>query len=274
MHNRRVVVPFVFMIISAVPLAARPAMAQQVSTTDDWCRDQNWGRDREGVCEVREFTVLAGAGTLSVDAAPNGGISVEGSQRGDILVRARVVATADSAERARDIASAVRIDAAPDKVQADGPERLGDHEGWHVSYRIAVPTHTSVSVRSTNGGISISALEGRIEFKTVNGGVKLAGLAGEVTGRTSNGGIEVDLDGNTWRGSGIDVETSNGGVRLRIPEQYSARLEAGTGNGSLNIDFPITVQGRINREIAADLGAGGPVIRVRTGNGGIKITRR
>jgi DUF4097 and DUF4098 domain-containing protein YvlB len=79
---------------------------------------------------------------------------------------------------------------------------------------------------------------------------------------------------STWQGEGLDVETSNGGVKLRIPEQYSARLEAGTINGGISVDFPITMQGRIDREIVATIGAGGPVIRVRTNNGGVKVMKK
>ena len=251
-----------------------PLSAQQLAQSQDWCRDQRWGNDRYGACEVRQYTLMSGAGTLSIDAAPNGGIQVTGEARRDVLIEARVAATADSEARAREILASVRIDAVSDKVSADGPSGLGRREGWHVSYRASVPTHTSLSLRSTNGGITISDVEGRIEARTVNGGVKFTNLAGEVTGRTSNGGVEVDLNGATWVGAGLDVETSNGGVRLRIPEQYSARLEAGTVNGGFEIDFPLTVQGRIDREVAANLGAGGPLIRVRTNNGGLKVTKK
>ena len=77
--------------------------------------------------------------------------------------------------------------------------------------------------------------------------MKLTDVGGAVHGRTTNGGVDVDLDGATWQGEGLDVETSNGGVRLRIPEQYSARLEAGTVNGGISVDMPITLQGRIDR---------------------------
>ena len=163
-----------------------PLSAQQLAQSQDWCRDQRWGNDRYGACEVRQYT-LSGAGTLSIDAAPNGGIQVTGGARGDVLIEARVVATADSETRAREILAGVRVDAASDKVSADGPSGLGRREGWHVSYRASVPTHTSLSLRSTNGGITISDVEGRIEARTVNGGVKFTNLAGEVTGRTSNG---------------------------------------------------------------------------------------
>jgi hypothetical protein len=264
------------MVLLAVVVSmgwATSLVAQQ-GAADDWCRQERWGRDREGVCEVRQHTLLAGAGPVSVDASPNGGIEVRGGPRGDVLVEAKVVATAETQQRAREIAAAVRIDAVLDKVSADGPRGLDRRESWHVSYRLAVPSQMSLVLRSSNGGISVSDVEGRIEFRTVNGGVKLSGLAGEVTGRTSNGGVDVDLNGATWVGAGLDVETSNGGVRLRIPAQYSARLEAGTVNGGFEIDFPLTVQGRVDREVSANIGAGGPLIRVRTNNGGVKVTKK
>jgi len=251
-----------------------PLQAQQLAQSQDWCREQRWNNDRYGVCEVRQYTLMAGAGALSIDAAPNGGIQVTGGPRSDVFIEARVVATADNEARAKEIASGVRIDAVSDKVTADGPSGLGRHESWHVSYRVAVPTQTSLQLKSSNGGISVADVEGRIEARTVNGGVKFTNLAGEVMGRTSNGGVEVDLNGSTWVGAGLDVETSNGGVRIRIPEQYSARLEAGTLNGGFDIDFPLTVQGRVDREIAANIGAGGPLIRVRTHNGGLKVSKK
>jgi hypothetical protein len=251
--------------------AAAPAAAQVA--TDEWCRGERWGNDRQGVCEVRQYTVPA-SGVLTVDAEPNGGIQVEGAARGDVLVLARVVAQAESQERAKQIADAVSVSAAPDKVAAAGPSGLGRRESWSVSYRVSVPSVSALDLRTTNGGISIRDVDGQIEFKTVNGGVKLTNLAGDVKGRTSNGGVDVDLEGPSWRGGGLDVQTNNGGVHLRIPEQYSAHLETGTVNGGFNIDFPLTVQGRIDRQVSADIGAGGPPIRVRTHNGGVKVSKK
>ena len=60
---------------------------------------------------------------------------------------------------------------------------------------------------------------------------------------------------------------------MAVPENYSAHLEAGTVNGDLSIDFPVTVQGRITRELEVNLGAGGPTVRAMTTNGGVKIKR-
>lgn len=266
--------PILFAVtLAAAPLPLAAQANQSGQSNDEWCYSERSGSDRPSVCEVRQFTVTA-AGTMTVDAEPNGGISVEGGARNDILVRAKIVAQAETQERARQIASGVNVAATADKVTANGPGGLGRRESWSVSYRLAVPTISSLSLRTTNGGITIKDVDGEIDFRTVNGGVKLSNLAGNVKGRTSNGGVDVELDGPGWKGEGLNVETSNGGVHLRIPEQYSAHLETSTINGGLNIDFPLTVQGRVDREINANLGAGGAPIRVRTNNGGVKVSRK
>jgi DUF4097 and DUF4098 domain-containing protein YvlB len=282
MMTKRLISALFLMAVAATSLSAQGTTRdrqrdtrdrQQFNASDDWCRSERWGNDRETYCEVRPATVTA-AGTLSVDAQPNGGIEVEGSPRNDVQISAKVTASAETMQRARQIADSVRINANASNVSADGPTGLGRREGWSVSYRLSVPVISSLALRTTNGGISIRDVDGEIEFKTVNGGVRLSNLAGDVKGRTSNGGVDVDLDGPSWKGGGLDVETSNGGVHLRIPEQYSAHLETGTVNGGFNIDFPITVRGRIDREISADLGAGGAPIRVRTHNGGVKVSKK
>lgn len=83
----------------------------------------------------------------------------------------------------------------------------------------------------------------------------------------------IELVGTRWDGEELDVKTTNGGTVLSVPENYSAHLETGTVNGHLSIDFPITVQGRISREVAVNLGGGGATVRAMTTNGGVKIKR-
>ena len=264
-------------VVIAVLVVAAPVGAQRRASNSspaEWCAEQSWDGDRKGFCEVREYTVPASGSVVTVDGAPNGGIAVEGSARGDIFIRARVVATADTEEEARSIASRVQVVATAVRVDSDGPRNLGGRQSWNVSYRLSVPTHTPLNLTTTNGGITVDAVDSRVELKTTNGGVKLSRMAGDVEGRTTNGGIDVDLDGATWNGAGLDLQTTNGGVRLSIPEQYNAHLETGTRNGNIRIDFPVTFQGTLGRTFSTDLGSGGPTLRVRTSNGGVKVTKK
>ena len=73
---------------------------------------------------------------------------------------------------------------------------------------------------------------------------------------------------------GLDVETHNGGIRLNLPQRYSAELETATTNGRVSIDFPVTVQGRLERELRTTLGSGGVKIRAVTTNGGVTVRQR
>src|SRR5947199_409428 len=87
---------------------------------------------------------------------------------------------------------------------------------------------------------------------------------GDLRGETTNGGVTIDLRGDHWDGAGLDVETHNGGIRMTMPANYSAQLETGTTNGRINIDFPITAQGSLGRQLTTILGAGGARIRAIT----------
>jgi hypothetical protein len=42
----------------------------------------------------------------------------------------------------------------------------------------------------------------------------------------------------------------------------------------MRLDFPITVQGLIDKHIHTQLGSGGPLVRVITTNGGVRISER
>jgi hypothetical protein len=244
---------------------------------DDPCRD-NDRRDNDDYyrhCEVREQRLPAGP--LTVDAGRNGGIRVDGWDGNDILVRAIVQVSGRDEAGAKQLASGVEVRAGGGHVSATGPERGNNgREWWSVSYRISVPRRTDLDLRANNGGITIDAVAGTIRFETSNGGVRLADLGGAVTGRTSNGGLRVLLGGSQWDGEGLDVETSNGGVTLSIPEPYNAQLETRTVNGGFRFDYPLTLTGELSprRGIFTAIGAGGPPVRVRTTNGGLRIERR
>ena len=267
---RRSVLSFVLIASSAVPAFAQSRDAQR--WLDD-CRNGRWGRDRdrERFCDVREQTIPARS-QLRVDGRENGGIEIIGADRNDILVISKIQAQAESENEAKELASGIRIETGDD-IRADGPSTRW-RSSWSVSYEIHVPRKISLDLTANNGGIAIENVDGRLEFETNNGGISLTGVSGNVRGTTSNGGVDVVLTGDRWSGEGLDVRTTNGGVELAIPTNYSAQLETGTVNGGMDIGFPITVRGRIDRRLTTQLGSGGPVVRVTTTNGGVSLRRR
>lgn len=263
-------------VAEAAQAAQNPASQSTANQSDDeWCRDtqRNQSDDdrRETFCEVRRFTLASGPVTANTS---NGSIRVTGERRSDVLVRAQVVTYGRTAERARELARAITINQSG-TLRADGP-RSENREGWHVAFRIQAPQATDLDLTSSNGSLAITDVRGRLKLRTSNGSVNLVNAAGDVAADTSNGSVNVTLAGTKWDGEGLDVSTSNGSVRLTMPDNYNARLVAGTSNGSINVGFPITVSGNIGgrrHDIDTTIGSGGPALRLRTSNGSIRVQR-
>jgi hypothetical protein len=223
-------------------------------------------------CEIREQSAAA-VGVLNVDAGRNGGATVKGWSRNEVLVRTRVEGWADSDANARVMSSQVYVDASGGHVQAHGPESA-NNAGWSVSFEIFVPQATSLTVKTVNGGINVSDIRGSLRFDATNGGINLKRLAGDVNGSTVNGGVNLELTGKTWDGGQVQVTTLNGGVNITVPETYSAHFHTETRNGALRSEFPVNVTGDIrsgNRDFS--IGAGGPLIHVTTTNGGVNLKK-
>lgn len=243
--------------------------ANQLSCDND---HDSYGDARVRYCEIRERTVPAAA-RLDVNAEPNGGIRVHGADRGDVRVLARVEAWAETDAEAKALASEVKLELGDGRIRADGPS-TARRRNWSVSFELWVPRRSTLALQTLNGGIAVDDVDGKIDARSTNGGISLDDVAGDVRGEAVNGGVHARMDGDRWRGAGLDLSTTNGGVVLEIPRGYSARLEAGTTNGGIRIDFPITVQGRLGHHVTTQLGSGGALIRAVTTNGGVTIRER
>jgi hypothetical protein len=261
------------MLIAALLAVASISVLAQKKEGTLTCRENGWYNDKlEGNCEIREQTLAMSGAPIAIDGRQNGGISVKGWDQGQVLVRARVQTGAPTAAEAADLARQIRIETSGAKIFASGPENRRNYN-WDVSYEVFVPRRADLSLETMNGGISISGVNGKIEFTAMNGGVVLRKVGGAVRGSTTNGGLVVELSGDRWDGEMLDVKTMNGGVVLSVPENYSAKLETGTVNGSIDVDFPVTVQGKINKQLAVNLGSGGPTVKAVTTNGGVRVKR-
>ena len=243
--------------------ACKTLPAANNCTADHW----NWN-NQPTVAESREEHLPAVADTI-IDPGRNGGIRIHGWNNHDVLVVACIHASAATEEGARSLLKQVKIVRSPGDLEPEGPNGM-DIQHWDVSYEIWMPNKSNIKAHGINGGISIESLEGEIHFKTENGGVHLIDVAGDVDGSTQNGGLTIELKGSSWRGAGLRAETQNGGVTIRVPEGYSAQVEASTVNGGMHVDFPVQLSGKT---LSFNLGSGGAPIRTRTTNGGVHISK-
>src|ERR1041385_20620 len=261
------------LIATLVTFTGVAAFAQKDKDRSLTCRDDNWYNDRlVSNCEIREQTLAPSGGPIAVDGRQNGGVSGKGWDQNQVLVRARVQTGAPTAAEAQALGQQIRIETSGAKIFASGPEGRRDYN-WNVSYEVFVPRRADLSVETQNGGIAIADVNGRIDFTALNGGVVLKRVGGAVHGSTTNGGLVIELSGDRWEGESLDVSTTNGGVMMSVPENYSAHLETGTVNGGISVDFPVNVQGRLTKQVAFDLGSGGPLVKAMTTNGGVHLKR-
>ena len=258
----------------SVCTAGIPLLAQLQDNSEKQMTCQNGGNDGENArhCEIREQAVPA-IGRLSVDSGQNGGATVKGWLRSDVLVRARIEGSGDTEAAAANMASQVSIDSSGGQVRAIGPESA-NNSWWSVSYEIFVPQNTDLTLKTHNGGITISDVRGQIRFEGNNGGVHLKRVAGDVAGATVNGGVQVELAGAMWDGRQLEVSTRNGGVTVAMPSYYSAHIQAETQSGGVQSDFPVMLEGNVRpRRLDFNVGSGGPLIHITTTNGHVSLKR-
>jgi DUF4097 and DUF4098 domain-containing protein YvlB len=125
--------------------------------------------------------------------------------------------------------------------------------GDRVQYEIRIPTQTRVSVETSGGGITISAIEGTVRADTSGGGIGITDVVGDVTADTSGGGISLrNIKGR------VTADTSGGGVEA---VEIEGPIRAESSGGSIELE-------RVTGDIEADTSGGG--IRIVEAGGHVK----
>lgn len=141
-----------------------------------------------------------------------------------------------------------------------------------VDYTITLPRGARASLSNVNGRIEASGVQGRLEASNVNGSVEADDLGGEVRASTVNGRVEVSMRRVDPAGRS-QISATNGSVRLTLPANAAADLEASTVNGGVHCDFEVS-DGKVSRRrVAARIGGGGGRFVLSTVNGSARIER-
>lgn len=218
----------------------------------------------------------------------NGSINVESASGATAEVRAEkqwrrgdpkdVKITAEKTARG-DILVCAIWEGRNTRCDEDGYNSRGGDRMWRdrndvsVKFTILLPKGVKLDASTVNGGLGIAGATAAVKARTVNGGIEAASTSGPVSAKTVNGGIRVRA--GTMGDGPVEYETVNGSISLELPEGLNADIEMRTVNGSITSeDFPITVQGRIDRRrLEGKIGKGGPELSVSTVNGSIRLRR-
>lgn len=127
-----------------------------------------------------------------------------------------------------------------------------------------------------DGSVTVDGAQGRLEVDTGDGGVNVTGRLTSVKLHTGDGSIVYRAEPGSEMSDNWDITTGDGGVTLYLPNGFSAELDAHTGDGSIRNDLDVVGEPEGDRDekrrtLRGRLGAGGRQIRVRTGDGTIRL---
>jgi DUF4097 and DUF4098 domain-containing protein YvlB len=161
----------------------------------------------------------------------------------------------------------------------DGSIRIG-----HVTGRVELHTGDgsiraedvsgALSLTTGDGSITVDGAEGRLALETGDGSVNVTGSLAGVRLHTGDGSIVYRAQQGVAMEDDWDISTGDGTVSLYLPPTFGAEIDAHTGNGSIGNDLAISApnQGEGNRHtLKGRLGSGGKQLRIRTGDGAIRL---
>jgi hypothetical protein len=92
---------------------------------------------------------------------------------------------------------------------------------------------------------------------------------------TGDGSIVYRAEPGTTMTDNWSLTTGDGGVSLYLPKDFAAEIDAHTGDGVIRNELDIAAEAssgdRSRRTLRGTLGAGGRTLRIRTGDGGIRL---
>ena len=143
-----------------------------------------------------------------------------------------------------------------------------------------------IQIRSGDGSIRLDHVTGKLDLETTDGSIGLEASPSVLRARTGDGTIRAQIDSDTVMADNWDLTTSDGSVLLTLPGQFNAEIDAETNDGSVRSDHPSLAdnferrQGEDSderrerrRTLRAKMGDGGKVLRIRSGDGSIRIER-
>ena len=220
---------------------------------------------------------LAAGGEIRIGNT-NGRVEVEGVEGSTVEIKAEKIARSATEAGARELLPriAIREDVQPDRVSVETEKMNGIMIGaaFEVRYHVRAPKGAVVNVTTTNGGIGLTALSGKIIAHTTNGGVTAKELTGGIEARSTNGGVSIDFAQlGTER---VSARTTNGGVTIMLPDSAKADVTASCTNGGIIVspDLTLAVTEQSRRRLEGRLNGGGTPIELQTTNGGVRIKPR
>jgi len=143
----------------------------------------------------------------------------------------------------------------------DGSIRLSDFRG-------------TMDLESGDGHQEIESVDGALKARAGDGHIRASGRFDSLELNTGDGRIDASVKPGSTVASGWNIRAGDGSVTLRLPENFAADVDLHTSDGHIDVDMPVTVEGRLgDKNIHGKMNGGGNLLTVHTGDGSIRIER-
>jgi hypothetical protein len=167
-------------------------------------------------------------------------------------------------------------------IESEGPPN-------RIAIVARVPRRTKLDLSTVNDGeIIVRDIVGDLQMENVNGPITATNINGTVIAESVNSPIVVGLAA-VAPGGATSVSSLNGDITLTLPANVKTELHLDSGRGEVSSDFELDVKPakpliernerrggvsvKMENVIVATVNGGGPVIRIKTYNGDIKLSK-
>jgi DUF4097 and DUF4098 domain-containing protein YvlB len=146
----------------------------------------------------------------------------------------------------------------------------------------------NIQIRSGDGSIRLDDVTGTLDLETTDGSIGVDARPSVLKARTGDGSIRVQIAPDSAMTDNWELTTSDGTVTLVLPDTFHAEVDAETSDGVVRASHPLLdAEATANRREGDDrgdrrerrrvlrsrIGEGGKLLRIRTGDGSIRIER-
>jgi len=161
-----------------------------------------------------------------------------------------------------------------------------------IRVEVTVPRESDLELHSGDGNLRVDDVRGNLQLETNDGDIRLRAVEGSLHANTHDGNVDVEgrfqlLNIHTGDGNvdarvsaavspqpGWVLRTGDGNIRLTLPEDFAADIDAHTGDGSVKVDFPITTSGSTQESaVRGKINGGGIPIELQTSDGDVRVEK-
>lgn len=206
----------------------------------------------------------------------NGAVDIQGWDRNEIKVTAFIKAKTQEARDRINIDFSHSSNGVSVETEHEKQSSWNNNQSGKVDYTVMVPFGASLTdIELVNGSLVIDKVQGEIKADTVNGSINIQGLADDIELNSVNGSIKATYNTIDNDINNIELATVNGSIKLFMPDNLNATIDAETMHGSIKTAYGLSSDKKMfsGRSLSGTVGSGDIRINLESVNGSIKVMK-